>query len=270
MKANLKSALFCATALSAALSFAADVPAPATPPAETFASVMADAQKLRNAKKTDDAVAKAARALELADKPDDKAQGYWFIADNYWSDRKPDSRQEENLLKALAVEGITIGKRQFLVKDVVNKYYRNKGDEGFAKAKELIESTLAMPATSNAAIRIDLTSTLANLEFRNFKVDDAEKRLADLEKLPGLPSRTSATSTSPARISRSRKKTTPRRRSSTPASTPTRTPPAATASTPSTPPPGCSPKTASSTRSSPSRPSIWRRPPLSRAPRKRG
>ena len=186
MKANLKPALFCAAAFSAALTFAADTPAPATPPAETYASVMADAQKLRGEKKTEDAVAKATRAIGLAAKPDDKAQAYWFIADNYWSDRKPDVRQEENLLKALAVEGITTGKRQFLVKDVVNKYYRNKGDEGFAKAKDLIESTLAMPAMSNALARIDLTSTLANLEFRHFKVDDAEKRLAGLEKLPDL------------------------------------------------------------------------------------
>lgn len=188
MKLSVKTFISFAAVFPAALSFAADAPAPAPaqPPAETFASVMAEAQNFRREKKTDDAVAKATHAIELADKPDDKAQGYWFIADNYWSERKPDSRQEENLLKALAVEGISPAKRQFLVKDIVNKYYRNKGDEGFAKAKELVESTLAMPAMSNALARIDLTSTLANLEFRHFKVDDAEKRLADLEKLPGL------------------------------------------------------------------------------------
>lgn len=181
-----KCVLFSAALCAALVSFAADEAVTAAAPAETFDSVMKEAQNLRNGKQRDEAVAKAGRALELAAKPDDKAQAYWFIADNYWSDRKPDVRQEENLLKALAVEGISPAKRQFLVKDIVNKYYRNKGDEGFEKGKALIEETLAMPAISNAAIRIDLTSTLAMREFSRFQVEDAEKRLADLEKLPGL------------------------------------------------------------------------------------
>ncbi len=180
---------FAAAALLVATSFLHAAPEVAEPqkPAEpaTFGEAYKRAQELRGKGQKEEAAAMSLKAAELAQKPDDKATALWYRGDVYWNKNTRDIH-EQYALEALAVEGISPARRVFSVKDILAKIYVEQGEKGLEKARELVESTLAHPSMSNATHRIAVVTALANVEFENFRVDDARARLAQLDSLPSL------------------------------------------------------------------------------------
>ncbi len=156
-------------------------------PAEptTFGEAYKLAQTLRGKKQKEEAAAMALKAAELAQKPDDKATALWYRGDIYW-DKNTRDIQEKYGLEALAVEGISPARRVSSVKDILAKIYVEQGAKGLEKARNLVKATLEHPSMSNATHRIDISAALANVEFENFKVDDARGRLAALESISSL------------------------------------------------------------------------------------
>lgn len=186
-----KTLAFASAALLAAVSCLWAAPETAEPqkPAEpaTFGEAYKLAQTLRGKGQKEEAAAMALKAAELATRPDDKATALWYRGDIYWNKNTRDI-QEKYGLEALSVEGISPARRVFSVKDILTKIYVEQGAEGLEKARSLVEAALAHPSMSNATYRIDVSAALANVEFENFKVDDARARLAALEGVPSLTS----------------------------------------------------------------------------------
>ena len=125
-------------------------------------------------KDKDAAAAAADQAAALAKTPDEKSEALLRKSDLYWNSRKPDARQEQFGLAALAVEGISARQRAASVCDLVKKYYSSKGEEGFADAGKLVGETLARPDFTNAFAIVSVSTAIANLEFDHFQVEKAE------------------------------------------------------------------------------------------------
>ena len=134
--------------------------------------------------KDKDAAAAADQAAALAKTPDEKSEALFRKGDIYWNSRG-DARQGKFGLEALAVEGISVQRRAASVCDLVKKYYPAKGKEGFADAEKLVGDTLSRADFTNALAIVQVSTAIASLEFDNFQVEKAEKRLADLEKIKG-------------------------------------------------------------------------------------
>ena len=136
-------------------------------------------------KDKDAAAAAADQAVALAKTPDEKSEALFRKGDLYWNSRG-DVRQGKFGLEALQVEGISARRRAASVSDLVKKYYPAKGKEGFADAEKLVAETLARADFTDAFAIVQVTTAIAGLEFDNFQVEKAEKRLAGLEKVKGV------------------------------------------------------------------------------------
>ena len=136
-------------------------------------------------KDKDAAAAAADQAAALAKTPDEKSEALFRKGDLYWNSRG-DVRQGKFGLEALQVEGISARRRAASVSDLVKKYYPAKGKEGFADAEKLVAETLARADFTDAFAIVQVTTAIAGLEFDNFQVEKAEKRLAGLEKVKGV------------------------------------------------------------------------------------
>ncbi len=154
----------------------------AQPKPETYSQAYTEGQRLRNAKKPEEAAAAAQRAFELAQTPDQKSSSLWLKGDAYQS-VKDTTLLEQYMLEALAVEGASPQQRFTCVKDVMNKGFAKDGPAGIDKAKELYASFTSDPViATNASYLTQLSEIIANMQFEHFKADEGAKLLESLEK----------------------------------------------------------------------------------------
>ena len=140
--------------------------------------------RLRNKDKA--AAADAAdQAVKFAKTPDEKANALFRKGDIYWH-RNLNPLQEKFAREAMAVEGISPRLWAGVFTDIMRKYYSGKGKDGLATAKKLLDEGLAKKDFLTPFEIVSITTTFAGLEFDQFEVESAEKRVAALERIKGV------------------------------------------------------------------------------------